>query len=260
MATVKKNDFVEIEFTGKANNEIFDTTNKEEAKTLGIEADVKPMVVSVGNQMLLKGFDDYLEGKEVNKKYALHLDSENAFGKRNPQLMRTIPIKVFHEKQTNPVPGMTFQLDDHIAKILSVSGGRVIADFNNPLAGKDLDYEFTIKRLLDDDSEKVNALQDFFFKTRLEFEIKDKKVIFKKSEIKPFLDVFRQKFKDMTGLDFEVEASDFDKQNKNKDNYQGREEKPKEVKTEEKKEIKTEEKKQEKEKDNPKKQERQIKL
>jgi len=205
MTTVKKNDFVEIEFTGKANNEIFDTTSKEEAKTLGIETDVKPLVVCVGNQMILKGFDDSLEGKELNKKYMIHLTSQNGFGKRNPQLIRTIPIRVFHEKQTQPVPGMSFQLDDHIAKILSVSGGRVIADFNNPLAGKDLDYEFTIKRIVDDDKEKVNSLQDFFFKVRLDFEIKDKKVIFKKPEIKPFLDVFKEKFKEMTGLDFEVE-------------------------------------------------------
>lgn len=224
MTALKKNDFIEIEFTGKANNEIFDTTNKEEAKTLGIEADVKPLVVSIGNQMLLKGLDDYLEGKEINKKYTLHLTSEKAFGKRNPQLIRTIPIRVFHEKQTNPVPGMTFQFDNNIAKILSVSGGRVIADFNNPLAGKDLDYEFTVKRLVEDNSEKVNSLQDFFFKTRLEFEIKDKKVIFKKPEIKPFLDVFKQKFKDMTGLDFEVEEKPKEVKEKAKDKKEERSE------------------------------------
>jgi len=247
MTTVKKNDFVEIEFTGRANNEIFDTTNKEEAKTLGIDVEIKPLIVSVGNQMILKGFDEYLDGKELNKKYTLHLTSEKAFGKRNPQLLRTIPIRVFHEKQTNPVPGMSFQLDDHVAKILSVSGGRVIADFNNPLAGKDLDYEFTIKRLVEDNSEKVNALQDFFFKTRLEFEIKDKKVIFKKPEIKPFLDIFKQKFKDMTGLDFETEEA------KPKEDKEKKEE-VSEVKLEAPKKL--EEKKQ----DAPRKQERQRKL
>ncbi|MFA5259243.1 MAG: peptidylprolyl isomerase [Candidatus Pacearchaeota archaeon] len=247
MATIKKNDFVEIEFTGRANNEIFDTTNKEEAKTLGIEMEIKPLIASVGNQMIIKGFDDYLEGKELNKKYTLHLIPEKAFGKRNPQLLKTIPIRVFHEKQTNPVPGMTFQLDDHIAKILSVSGGRVIADFNNPLAGKDLEYEFTIKRLVEDDSEKVNALQDFFFKTRLDFEIKDKKVVFKKPEIKPFLDVFKQKFKDMTGLDFETEEAKPKEGN-------GKKEVVSEVKAEVPKKV--EEKKQ----DAPRKQERQRKL
>ena len=204
MTTVKKNDFVELEFTGKANNEVFDTTDKEEAKKTGLEVDVKPVIISIGNHMLLKSFDEFLEGKEVNKKYTLHLTTENAFGKRNASMIKIIPIKVFHEKQMNPYPGMSIQLDNYIAKILSVSGGRVTVDFNNPLAGKDVDYEFTIKRKIEDDKEKVNALQDFFFKTRLEFDLKDKKVIFKESKIKPFIEVFGKQFNEITGLDFEV--------------------------------------------------------
>ncbi len=215
METLKKNDFVEIEFTGKANNEIFDTTNKEEAKKIGLETDVKPWIISIGNQMLVKGFDDSLEGKEIGKEYSIKLEPEKAFGKRNPSLIRTVPIKIFHEKQMNPIPGMTIQLDNYIAKILSVSGGRVIVDFNNPLAGKEIEYNFKILRKIDDDKEKVNALQEFFFKQKFDFEIKDKKVIFKKSEIKPFIEVFKQKFKEITGLDFEVEiAKEEKKENK----------------------------------------------
>ena len=215
MATIQKNDFIEIEFTGKANNEIFDTTDKEEAKKIGLEADVKPMIISVGNEMMLKGFDEALEGKEIGKKYTIDLKPEKAFGKRNPQMIKTMPIKIFHEKQMNPYPGLTVQMDNYIAKILSVSGGRVIVDFNNPLAGKDITYEFTVKRKVDDDTEKVNALQDFFFRARFDFVLKDKKVIFKKPEIKPFIDVFKEKFKTITGLEFEVaEETKEDKEKK----------------------------------------------
>jgi len=68
METIHKNDFIEIEFTGLANGEIFDTTNKEEAKQIGLDADVKPMIICVGNQMLLKGLDEDLGGKEIGKK------------------------------------------------------------------------------------------------------------------------------------------------------------------------------------------------
>ncbi|VVB78500.1 Putative FKBP-type peptidyl-prolyl cis-trans isomerase [uncultured archaeon] len=209
MTTINKNDFVEIEFTGKANNEVFDTTDKEVAKKMGLEYDVTPLIISVGNQMLLKSFDDFLEGKEIGKKYSLKLTPEKAFGKRNPSMIKTMPIKVFHEKEINPYPGMAVQLDNYIAKVLSVSGGRVSVDFNNPLAGKDIEYDFTIKRKVEDDTERVNALQEFFFKQKFEFVIKgegkDKKVIFKKPEIKPFVDIFKPKFNAMTGLDFDVE-------------------------------------------------------
>jgi len=190
-----KNDFIEIEFTGKANGEIFDTTNKQEAKKINLQADVKPIIVSVGNQMLLKGFDELLEGKEIGKKYLIKLEPEKAFGKRNPQLIKTIPMKVFKEKNMNPVPGMTLQMDNYIVKILSVSGGRIIVDFNNPLAGKGVEYAFKILRKIDDIKEKINALQDFFFKQRFNFELKDKKVIFSDEKIKPVIQMFKQKFK-----------------------------------------------------------------
>ncbi len=209
MEIIRKNDFVEIEFTGKSNGEIFDTTHPEEAKKIGIDADVKPIIVSVGNQMLLKGFDNFLEGKEIGQKYSLHLRPELAFGPRNPSLIKLIPMRVFREKDLNPYPGMALQLDNYMTRVLSVSGGRVTVDFNNPLAGKEIDYEFKIKKKITDDKEKVNALQDYFLKQRFEFEIKEdagnKKVIFKKPEIKPFIDIFKDKFKEMTGLDFLVE-------------------------------------------------------
>ncbi|MEK6935435.1 MAG: peptidylprolyl isomerase [Nanoarchaeota archaeon] len=203
---IQKNDFIEIEFTGKANNEIFDTTNKEEAKSIGIDADVKPVIISVGHEMLLKGLDENLEGKEIGKKYSVHISPEKGFGKRDSKLMKTIPIKIFHEKKMNPYPGLTVQMDNYMAKILSVSGGRVIVDFNNPLAGKDIDYSFNVLRKVDNDKEKIEAVQEFFFRQKFEFEIneKDKKVIFKEEKIKPFLEVFKNKFKEMTGFEFEV--------------------------------------------------------
>ncbi len=69
MTTIKKNDFIEIEFTGKANDEIFDTTNPEEAKSIGLQANVKPTIACVGKEMILKGLDEQLEGKEIGKKY-----------------------------------------------------------------------------------------------------------------------------------------------------------------------------------------------
>ncbi|MDD5193330.1 MAG: peptidylprolyl isomerase [Candidatus Nanoarchaeia archaeon] len=204
--TVGFGDFIEIEFTGIANGEIFDTTSKEEAKKIGLEADVKPMIISVGNQMLLQGLDENLDGKEMNKKYSVHLTPDKAFGKRNPDMIKIIPLRVFKEKDMNPYPGMTVQLDNYIAKILSVSGGRVSVDFNNPLAGKEIDYNFSIKRKITDTKEKINALLDFFLRMRFDFDIDEtnKKVIFQKSEIKPFIEMFKDKFKTITGYDFEV--------------------------------------------------------
>jgi len=219
METIQKNDFVEIEFTGKANKEVFDTTNKEEAKKMGLEADVKPIRISVGNEMILKAFDEFLEGKEIGKKYSLELAPEKAFGKRNPSMIKTMPIKIFLEKNMHPMPGMTIQLDSYVAKILSVSGGRVIIDFNNPLAGKEIIYDFEVKRKINDEKEKINALQEFFFREKYDFEIKDKKVILENKKPNPkdplgekklnfLIEIYKKKFNEMTGLDFELKEEE----------------------------------------------------
>jgi FKBP-type peptidyl-prolyl cis-trans isomerase SlyD len=202
---IQKNDFIELEFTGIANGEIFDTTNTEEASKINPNANVKPAIISVGNQMLLKGFDDSLIGKEIGKEYLVHLKPEEAFGKRDSSLIKTVSIKIFREKNMNPVPGMTVQLDQYLAKILSVSGGRVIVDFNNYLAGKEVDYNFKILRKVDDNKEKVDSIQEFFFRKKFDYELKDNSVIFNEPRIKPLVDIFKDKFKEITGLDFVVE-------------------------------------------------------
>ncbi len=206
MDTIKKNDFIEIDYTGKTGGKIFDTTKSAEAKEISMEKiETKPFIISVGNDMLLKGFEEALEGKEVGKEYTIHLTPEKAFGKRNPSLVRTYSLTSFRKNNLNPMPGMMLQLDNALAKVLTVNGGRVTIDFNNPLAGKEIDYEFKILKKIADDKEKVNALQDYFFRQRFEFEIKDKKIILKEKMVKVFLDILGEKFKAMTGFEWTVE-------------------------------------------------------
>ena len=133
MTKIRKNDFIEIEFTGLANGEIFDTTNKKDAEKMGIEPkNIKPLTISVGNQMILQGLDEDLEGKETGKEYSIHILPEKAFGKRDPSMIKTYGLSHFTKQNITPYPGMALQLDNTIAKVLSVSGGRVTMDFNNP--------------------------------------------------------------------------------------------------------------------------------
>jgi len=233
---ISKKDFVEIDFIGKIKDtgEIFDTNIKEESKKLSQQAEVKPLLISVGHDMLVKGFDKALEGKEIGKKYNISLTPEEAFGKRKSELVRLIPLRVFREKNFNPIPGMVLNLDNMLVKILTVSGGRVTADFNNPLAGKEIEYEFTIKRKITDEKEKIDSLQDFLFRQKFSFEIKDKKIIFSE-EAAPFLQIFGQKFKEILGKETEVKAKDKKTEDKEEENKKSED---KEAKEEEKKKTK----------------------
>jgi len=206
---ISKGDFIEIEFTGKIKDtgEVFDTTYKKIAEDAGLKIkEIKPFTFAVGHHMLPKGFDDDFEGKDVGKSYTLDLKPEKAFGKRDKSLIKMIPTKLFHEQKINPYRGLQLNLDGQIVRVLSSSGGRTMVDFNNPLAGKEIIYDYTITKEIKDDMEKVNALQDFLFRQRFDFEIKDKKVLFSVDEkMEPMIKMFSKKLQEILGLEVDVE-------------------------------------------------------
>jgi len=205
MAT-NKNDFVELEFIGKIKDgEIFDTNITKEAEKIGIAIDETSFIICIGQGMVIPGLDKALENKETGKKYSVEIAPKEAFKDRNPSLVKLIPIKAFKEKNVNPYPGMTLALDNMLVKIISVSGGRVLADFNNPLSGKIVTYEFTVKRKIEDINEKVQAITDYFIKKETKFEIKDEKIILDiENNFAPITKILNSKFKQIINLEFEV--------------------------------------------------------
>ncbi len=206
--TVKKGDFIELEFTGKikSSNEIFDTNVKSvvDSEKLDVK-EVKPFVLSVGSAMLPLGFDEDLIGKEVGKNYVVDITAEKAFGKRDKALIKMIPTKLFLEQKIRPERGMQLSLDGQMVKIISVSSGRTLVDFNNPLTGKDIIYEYKILKEINDENEKINGLQDFLFKKRFEFEVKGNKVVFSvEKAMEPYMKMFSGKFKEIIGKEIDV--------------------------------------------------------
>jgi FKBP-type peptidyl-prolyl cis-trans isomerase 2 len=205
MATTKKNDFVEVKYTGYANGVMFDSNIEADLKKLDAKATPVKTIISIGNDMILKGFDSALAGKEVGKEYEITLPSKEAFGDRNRKLLQVVPLKVFHEKKLNPQPGMTFAVDDKLVKVIAVSGARVTIDFNNPLAGKEIKYKFTISRLVTDDKEKAEAFFHAFFRFSPQFEVKDKVIVKGQKGFNVFVDAFKDKFKELVGKELVFE-------------------------------------------------------
>ena len=207
MDKLKKKDFIALEFTGKIkeSDQIFDTTIKADAEKIGAN-DIKPLKICIGEGMVVKGFDDALEGKEIGKSYSIEVEPKNAFGLRDPKLVKIIPISIFHEKEVNPYPGLVLNIDGVLARISSVSGGRVITDFNMPLSGKTIIYDFKITSLIENPEEKLKVLAEFFLGDIKEARIEGKKAIIsldKKAESK----ALREKIKKLLDLDSEFNVS-----------------------------------------------------
>jgi len=202
----QKKDFIELEFTGKIKNgEIFDSNIKNDIEKADLRVPAKPFIFPLGEGMFLKSIDEFLIGKEAGKEYHLDLSAKNAFGERDVKLIQLIPSQVFREHKLNPVPGAIFNFDGRIAKVLSASGGRVRVDFNNPLAGKDVEYDIKVLRKVDNINEKVNSFNEFLFKKPFKFEIKEKKLILEvEKPLVKFVELFKDKYKEIFGLDLEV--------------------------------------------------------
>lgn len=204
--TTKKKQFVEIEYLGKTDGQTFDTNILEEAKKINPNSTVNPLKIIIGEGMLVPGFEKELEGKEMGKKYSIKIAPEEGYGKRNPKGVQLIPKNLFLEHKMNPVKGMTLTLDNRLAKVISVSGGRVMVDFNHPLAGKELAFDFTITKEIKDIKEKVDTLQQALFRQIFEYDLDEtaKKIIFKQTELAQILNLFKDKFKDLLGYSVEI--------------------------------------------------------
>lgn len=203
--TFQKKDFIEIEFTGKVKDGgIFDSNIKEDLEKLNPEAKPKPFVFCLGEGMFLKGIDEFLIGKEIGK-YNIELSPEKAFGSRVPSFIQMVPMKIFQSQNVRPYPGAVFNFDGRIAKILSVSGGRVTADFNHPLAGKEIVYEVKVLRKVENLDEKLKSFIEFIFRRELKFSVEGKKLIIEvEKELAKFVEMFKDKFKEIFDLDLEV--------------------------------------------------------
>lgn len=163
MTQVQKKDFVEIEYTGviKENEVVFDTTDENKAK----EADIHdprtvygPVVIVVGENHVLQGLDDELAGKETGQEYEVNIPAEKAFGKKDASMLKLIPMKAFRNQQVRPVPGLQVNFDGVPGTVKTVTGGRVIVDFNHPLSGKEVVYKVKINRKVEDVNEKLSSL------------------------------------------------------------------------------------------------------
>jgi len=219
MVKIAKNDFVEIEFVGRVKDtkEIFDTNSKAEIEKNKLNFEAKPYIVCVGKSMAIRGLDIALENKEVGQEYETEIKPEEAFGKRNPAMVKMIPLKIFIDQRIMPQKGMQLSLDGMIVKVISVSGGRVLVDFNNPLSGKIVSYKYKILRKVEDQNEKVNALQDFFFRKRFDFTVKDKDVVFKvEAPLAKFIEMMAKPFEDILGM--KVKSEIIEKKEEKKEN------------------------------------------
>tara|TARA_Y100000310_G_C20404371_1_gene678923 strand:+ start:150 stop:785 length:636 start_codon:yes stop_codon:yes gene_type:complete len=176
---LKENDFVEMDYIAKIKDEgIFDLTKEDVAKENNLynkDYKYRPVIICLGKGDILKGLDKKLIGRDMGK-HKIELTPEEGFGKKDGKLIKLVPTKEFTKQNIKPMPGMQMNLDGFVGKVLSVTGGRTLVDFNNPLSGRDLVYEVDIKRKVTDKKEQLKGFLDIIFKDS-KLELKDDEAI-----------------------------------------------------------------------------------
>jgi len=160
---IEKGDFVLIDYVAKVKEtgEIFDTTTEDVAKKerLYKEGEIyEPKLVVVGEGWVLKALDEALLKFEVKGKDSVEIPPEKAFGNRDPEKLKLIPLRRLTTRGITPTLGMRLEYDGKLATIRTMGSGRVQLDFNPPLAGKTLVYEVTVEKKLETKAEKIAAL------------------------------------------------------------------------------------------------------
>lgn len=162
--SLQKGDFILINYTAKVKetNEVFDTTLEEVAKQehLHKEGEIyEPKLIVIGESWMLKAVDESFETMKLNKPQQVEVPPDKAFGPRDPDKIKRVPLKHLLAKDIhNPTIGMRIDYNGKMATIRSIGAGRVLLDFNPPLAGKTLIYDVTVNKKLTADQEKVTAL------------------------------------------------------------------------------------------------------
>ena len=208
---MKKGDFLRLEYTGRVQetDEVFDTTIEKVAEEEGIQLENKiygPIPIIVGAWHVLKGIEDSLIDMDEGDKKEIEIPPSEGFGERDPKLIQLIPMSEFRKQSIKPQVGMSITSEGSTGKIRSISGGRVRVDFNHELAGKTLQYQIKVQKIIEDDVEKIRSMIDLHYpnpnidSTKHKVQIEDEKVVIYMDEMtkfdkKPYMDITFARFR-----------------------------------------------------------------
>jgi len=162
--TVEKGDMVLVDYVGRTGGEIFDLTDEEVAEEKGVKSDsldYQPIPVLVGENYVIEGFEEALEGMEIGEEKTIEVPSEKGYGERSSEKVETYPEKEFKKQGVNVRPGEEIMIGNQRGRVISTGSGRVRIDFNHPLAGKDLEYDIKVVEKVEDDEEIAENIYSY---------------------------------------------------------------------------------------------------
>jgi len=139
---IKENSTVHLSYEGKLEDGIvFDSTDEK-----------KPLVAKLGENQLIKGFEEALIGLTLNDEKEFKIESDQAYGEYDESLIQRVPkeqlLGDIELEVGKELILSTEQFPQPIrAKIKSIENDIVELDFNHPLAGKNLIFKIKVLKI-----------------------------------------------------------------------------------------------------------------
>ena len=173
---LKEGDIVTLDYEGRTEGILFDTTLEKVAKkenALVENRKYAPITVVVGEGRLVPGFEKDLKKAKVGKVTEVKITPEDAYGPRDTKLIETMSVSKF--RRTCPdakgYVGEELNIEGRPAILANVYGSRVRVDFNPGLAGKELVFKYTVKSVLKKPVDVIKALFTMEYPADEDFEV-----------------------------------------------------------------------------------------
>jgi len=170
---MKDNDIIKLEYDAWIVNEdrLFDTTNEKLAKENDIydeKMNYGYIITIIGKNRLIPGLEEDLKKAEIGKKREVTIEPANAYGEREPNKMKIHSFRELQRQKIEPQIGAEVIINNQKGIIKTITPGRVIIDYNHPLAGKALKYKYKVQEKIDSDEDKLKAIIEMNYPKDLE--------------------------------------------------------------------------------------------
>ena len=163
-------DFLRVAYTARTveDDQLVDTTDEAVAEEEGVadQGTFEPRVIVLGEGHLFPAVEDDIRGREVGEAGTVEVPAADAFGEYDEAEVETVSADKIDEDDR--YPGAPVQIDGQQGVLETIVGGRARVDFNHPLAGDDIAYEYELLEVVEDDLERAEGLLDMFLELDLE--------------------------------------------------------------------------------------------
>jgi FKBP-type peptidyl-prolyl cis-trans isomerase SlyD len=177
-AGLEDGDFVRIGYTARTveGGQLVDTTDPEVAEEEGVDdqGTFEPRVIVLGEGHLFPEVENDIRGSEVGDEGTVVVPAAEAFGEYDEAEVETVSADKIDEDDR--YPGARVQIDGQQGVLETIIGGRARVDFNHPLAGEDIEYDYEVLEVVEDDLERAEGLLSMFLDLELEMWIETDEV------------------------------------------------------------------------------------